>query len=207
MKYTLKQAQILGTALKNVADHGFNKALVNSVRQHGYSDATLAVLKPFDLVMYHLYSSRQNLANSFQSTEIRGPKSYAKMGSLVQSRLKSNEILGPRLGEAIRMMTQPTNLGASLQELHALSDEVAYQGGDKSTGADWYATRAAISGAYTASELFMSKDASVNYSATMEFVKHRFAELEKMACYGESTSEWVSFNAMSAVNVLKSLTR
>lgn len=202
-RYSAKQAVILGSALKNVASQGFDKALISAVRSEGYSDATLAVLKPFDVIMFHLEASRLKLAANQSQT----PKSYKQMGSLVQSRLQENAVLGNKLGDALKIMTIPSHLSTSLNELHLLSDEVAYLGGDRSTGADWYSTRTAISAAYTASELFMSKDVSSNYSATMEFVRHRFAELDRLAYYGQSTSEWLSFNAISAVNVFRSLTR
>lgn len=203
---TTQRERILQTCLAKVPEEGFEKALINGIRESGYSDVTHNLFSHgvFDLVGYHLVKQRTNLS-SVDLTDFNS--NHEKLVHLVQQRLKSNKEIEPRLSEALTIMTQPSNLLQSVNELHQLSDELWYLANDRSPDFSWYTKRAALSSMYVASELFMAQDKSTDYRDTMDFVSHRLSEIETTGYMVGSTFEWVKFNSMASFNVLKSLTR
>jgi ubiquinone biosynthesis protein COQ9 len=53
----------------------------------------------------------------------------------------------------------------------------------------------------------MAQDTSEGYKETLDYVKRRVADLENMEWTSDSVTEWLSFSGISAVNVIRSLTR
>jgi ubiquinone biosynthesis protein COQ9 len=198
--------RILDLALKKVPEEGFEKALLSGIREAGYSDATHSLFPKgsFNLIQYHLQTQREKLATVSASPE--GEKGD-KLSILVKQRLIGNTCLGSKLGEALSIMMLPKNLPESVEELHALSDEICYLANDRSNGFNWYAKRGSLSAVYSASELFMSQDLSTDYRDTMRFVDRRLEEMNGMGYAINSTDEWLTFNGIAAINVIKSLTR
>ncbi|ANB11602.1 ubiquinone biosynthesis protein Coq9 (predicted) [Sugiyamaella lignohabitans] len=154
--------QILDVSLKYVPELGFENALVKGIRELGYSDAAHSVFPQgtFNLVQHHLKQQRLALSKSAAELPTSTP-SHNILSSLVKSRLRANiEVLGSptRLSEAISIMTLPSNLPGSLEELHSLSDEIMYLAHDRSTGFDWYTNRGSLSAIYASSGKFRSSD-------------------------------------------------
>jgi ubiquinone biosynthesis protein COQ9 len=101
-------------------------------------------------------------------------------------------------------MIQPMNFMTSMRELHNLSDDITHYAGDRSIDFAWYSKRASISGLFIQSELFMINDKSADFQDTYEFVDSKLKEIETAAYAYNSIEEWVFFNAVSIVNIVKS---
>lgn len=196
---------VMETCLKQVPNHGFEHGLTVGLRECGYSDASHAALTSYDLVNYHLKKQRKSLKDV--EIEEEAKNEFQKLDQLLIHRLKQNESIQSQLSEALAIMTKPTNLSSSLQELHKLSDELWWLSGDRTSDFSWYTKRASLSSLYAASEMFMVQDKSSGYRETIEFAKHRLHGIEKMGYASSSSMEWVKFNTIASFNVLKSLTR
>ena len=96
------------------------------------------------------------------------------------------------------------NIPASLEELHALSDEIWYIAGDTSVDTSWYTKRASLAALYASSELFMTTDTSKDFRDTEEFVDRRLEDLQKVGGTIGHLGEFVSFWAGSGVNLARS---
>jgi ubiquinone biosynthesis protein COQ9 len=101
-------------------------------------------------------------------------------------------------------MALPSNIPPSLNELHALSDEIWYLSGDVSVDTSWYTKRASLSSVYAATELFMTTDRSEGFKDTREFLDRRFRDLQLVGGAVGNVGEWVGFTASAGLNVLRS---
>jgi ubiquinone biosynthesis protein COQ9 len=106
--------------------------------------------------------------------------------------------------QAIALLTVPPNLPASLRELVLLSDEILHLAGHVAVDSTWYASRAAISSIYAASELFMTTDTSKGFAETERFLDRRLEERGKIRGAMGDVGEWVNMQGWSLVNVLRS---
>lgn len=61
----------------------------------------------------------------------------------------------------------------TFKQIHAISDEVWHQAGDKAVDFSWYTKRAIVSNIYVATELYMLQDNSAEHEATWEFLDRR----------------------------------
>ena len=96
------------------------------------------------------------------------------------------------------------NLPSSLQELHALSDEIWYLAGDTSVDTSWYTKRASLAALYASSELFMTTDTSENFTATEDFVDRRLEALQRIGGTMGFLSQFVGFWAGNSLNLARS---
>ena len=101
-------------------------------------------------------------------------------------------------------MAQPTYVPMALKELSLLSDEIWFLAGDTSVDPSWYTKRAALSMAYSSSELFMTNDVSVNFAETENFLRRRLGEAESVGGFLGSVGQWAGFTANAGINVLRS---
>jgi ubiquinone biosynthesis protein COQ9 len=96
------------------------------------------------------------------------------------------------------------NIPASLQELHALSNEIWYLAGDTSVDTSWYTKRASLAAVYASSELFMTTDTSREYEITEEFVDRRLKDVQKMGGSIGGLGQFAGFWAGSTLNLARS---
>jgi ubiquinone biosynthesis protein COQ9 len=96
------------------------------------------------------------------------------------------------------------NLPSSLQELHALSDEIWYLAGDTSVDTSWYTKRASLAALYASSDLFMTTDTSKNFAATEDFVDRRLEDLQKVGGTIGGFTQFVGFWAGNSLNLARS---
>ena len=101
-------------------------------------------------------------------------------------------------------MALPSNVGPSLSELHALSDEIWYLSGDVSVDTSWYTKRASLSTIYAATELFMTTDRSTDFKDTRDFMDRRFRDVQSLGSAVGGLTQWVGFTASAMVNVARS---
>jgi ubiquinone biosynthesis protein COQ9 len=95
-------------------------------------------------------------------------------------------------------------MSPSLKELALLSDEIWFLADDASVDPSWYTKRASLSMIYASSELFMTNDASPDFTETREFLRRRLDETSQVGGMVRSIGEWVGFTAAAGVNVLRS---
>ena len=96
------------------------------------------------------------------------------------------------------------NIPASLQELHALSDEIWYLAGDTSVDTSWYTKRASLAALYASSELFMTTDTSKDFRDTEEFVERRLEDIQNLGGKVGHLGQFVGFWAGSSINLARS---
>lgn len=192
---------------KHVPALGFtDAAVVQTLRDHGYSTAAKSVFPDsgrggeLDLVLAHLARSRVSLAQHAETLS-----AAPSVRDLFVARLRLNAPVAEHLSQAQAVLTQPGNVPMSMTELHRLSDDIWFYSGDRSHSIDWYAKRMALSSLYVTAELFMSRDRSLGFKDTFEFVERRLAELETVKYMSDSVTEWGAFFFRSSANVAKSL--
>lgn len=101
-------------------------------------------------------------------------------------------------------MGQPSYAPTSLAELARLADEIWYLAGDESVDSSWYTKRASLSAIYSATEVFMTQDASKDFVETEQFLDSRLGDVMKVGGFIGAMTEWADYTAHSAVNVLRS---
>ncbi|ANZ76284.1 BA75_03949T0 [Komagataella pastoris] len=207
------ETRILSHALnKFVPKHGFsdssiqnalldlgysNNGLVSVFKMTGHSDPVMS------LINHHLLSQRQNL--TFELDHLSSLKSEtSKLKHLVTKRLLGNAPIIDHLHEALSYMILPSNMVASMAELHNLSDDISFYAGDRSNDFAWYSKRLALSSVYVQGELCMLKDTSEGFAHTIDFVTKRLDEIDSLGYAYNSVEEWGGFTLMSTVNLIKS---
>lgn len=213
------QGILFSEALKHVPKYGFTKKAINAaVADLGYSDsiqsavsATSKHSQEFLLVLFWLKYQRQNLYDHVLNEESKFHSigdEYQRGAYLVKERLLYNEPVIEHLSEALSRLVLPYNWQLSLEELHNLSDDIAFYAGDESNDSAWYAKRFLLSTIYVKSELFMILDSSLNFERTKQFVDESVASMKTLGYSYNSVEQWAVFNAISTVNLIKSqLTR
>ena len=81
---------------------------------------------------------------------------------------------------------KPQFVGATLGQIHDISNEIWYISGDKSTDINWYTKRALLSKVYVLTELHMIQDKSEDFKDTWEFLDRR---LEEVAKFGKAIGQ------------------
>lgn len=221
--YDPKTRRLLDAAMDLVPELGFtNQALTQASRKLGYTDTTPLVLPKgeLDLIVYHLRREREKLAypETSEATDAEAPKAPTtpdfrskderlddSCHSLIVQRLKGNIPYIKHLDSALATMVQPKNVADSLSELHALSDEIVHQAGQRSSDFDWYTRRASISAVYAASEVFMCQDASTGFEDTWKFVKNSLNARRGLQEGVGNVGQWVSFQGIASMMVIRSL--
>ena len=69
------------------------------------------------------------------------------------------------------------NLSTTLHKLFAISDEICFQAGDRSTDSSWYVQRSMLLKVYCLTEIHMLADKSENFEDTWSFLDRRLAEM------------------------------
>ncbi|KAK9451736.1 COQ9-domain-containing protein [Limtongia smithiae] len=206
--YTPAQSAILSAALAEVPERGFTKsALAAGARAAGYLDTTPAVFHHgvFDVVRYHLYAERTRLAGLKQQIDDEeGHPQGKKVRRYVVERLRRNVGVIHRWPEALAIMATPSNAPTALEELGLLSDEIWFLAGDESSDFEWYTKRASLAAIYSATELYMSQDNSVDYEMTWDFLDRRLQDAHELSKSLGSTSAWVTFAGLASLNLLRS---
>lgn len=164
----------------------------------------------FELVLHWLKTQRQELEryviDPAALVEFHGLKDeYDRVGHLMKRRLLANgPILAGLKQSGLSQLVVPGNIPQSMEELHNLSDDIAFYAGDKSNDFAWYSKRMGLSAIYVSSELFMLQDSSEGFKRTQEFVDEKVKGLKGLGWAYNSVEEWSMFNAISMVNLIKS---
>lgn len=210
---------LLAKAIEKVPTFGFTKAAVNAaVKDLEYLDSIQTALSvssthspEFLLVLFWLKLQRQRLHDHVMDRSLKFhdiKNEYDRAAYLINTRLTYNEPVVGQLSQALGQLIAPYNIGSSLEELHNLSDDVAWYAGDESNDSAWYAKRLLLSSVYVKSELYMLQDSSENFTRTKEFVKSSVASVAAMGSSYNAVEQWTAFNAISMVNLIRSqLTR
>lgn len=205
--YPVAQESILSAALKRVPEHGFTeKALTMGAKDVGYLDVSTQLFPRgvFDLVIYHLATQRLALKDSVQFSSDANLGVGRKVKSLTMTRLRANKDIIHQWQGALGYMSLLGNIGASLKELHALSDEIWYLAGDTTVDFNWYTKRASLSTIYASSELFMTTDTSKDFALTEEFVDRRLEDAQRVGGTIGGVGQYVGFWAKNSINLARS---
>jgi len=217
------ESAILSAGLAHVPTQGFTlDALASGARDVGYRDVSVNLFPAgaFALVQYHLVTQRLALSNSNETGIDHDRGVAANIKNLALARLHANRAIIHRWQEvspinhihrarsnyqqALALMAMPSHLPTSLRELALLCDEILFQAGDTSVNASWYTKRAALSGVYASTELFMTTDKSREFVETEAFLNRRLEESSSLGNALRDSGEWLGVQAMGMVNGLRS---
>ncbi|AET39742.1 ubiquinone biosynthesis protein COQ9 Ecym_4722 [Eremothecium cymbalariae DBVPG len=208
------QYKVLNCALeKYVPFKGFkDSAIVDAANELGYNSAVLAAIgannspamfnvstSVQELVKFHLVTKRYGLQEDQEGTKT--------LEELFLKRLEANKSLGPHLKEVLSILAIPGDflVNTGLPELFQLADDMIYYSTEKDfNDLAWYSKRLAVSMAYISTELFMAKDSSPNFQATMEFAKGRINQIDEMGTAYNNIEEFAWFQLLTTVNLARS---
>lgn len=216
---TSPQGILFSKALDHVPKFGFTQKAVNAaVADLEYLDSIQSAVSVTSnhsqellLILFWLKSQRQKLYDHVLDEKSKFHSigdEYGRAAYLVKQRLQYNEPIVSHLSEALSHLVLPYNWQLSLEELHNLSDDIAFYAGDNSNDSAWYAKRFLLSTIYVKSELFMLQDLSANFERTRKYVDDSVASMKTLGYSYSSVEQWAVFNAISTLNLIKSqLTR
>ena len=201
---TAPRDRLLAQALAFVPQHGWEGAVVETMRANGLSDQGVALFAKSDLVGFHY---AQQLA-ALRSIEPQAAPGYGRLAELVCARLDMNAALGAaRLREAIALTLRDSSPLAPAARparwLAELADELWYLSGDRSTDTRWYARRGSLLGVYASLELFQARDTSRDFRDTRALAHKLVGALSTTEYAEDSVLEWLQFNAIAAFNVAR----
>lgn len=214
---------ILSAGLAHVPTQGFSiDALACGARDVGYRDVSVNLFPAgaFALIQYHLVTQRLALGESNRLGVDHDRGVAANIKNLALKRLHANRAIIHRWQEvspinhiyrarsnyhqALALMAMPSHLSTSLRELALLCDEILFQARDTSVNTSWYTKRAALSGIYASTELFMTTDKSPDFVETEAFLERRLEESSSLGSALRDSGEWLGVQAMGMVNGLRS---
>lgn len=207
---------ILSKSLTYIPEFGFDsRCITQAIRELKYPDSLQSAISSspsgnsleFQLMLHWLKIQRQNLQD-----HVLDPKSefnsitgeYERAAYLVNKRLEYNQPIIHQLSSGLSQLVAPYNLNQSLDELHNLSDDIAFYAGDMSNDFAWYSKRLGLSTIYVSSEVFMLQDTSKDFINTKEFVDHKIKGFSDMGSAYNDAEQWGTFNAIGLVNLIKS---
>lgn len=212
---TTPEAILLTKAIEHIPRLGFTKASIDAaVKDLGYLDSIQSLVTAssphsaeFSLVLFWLKLQRQKLYNEVLDPNLAFhtvKDEYERVLYLLNKRLLYNKPIVGLLGLALSQLVMPYNLGSSMEELHNLSDDVAFYAGDNSNDSAWYAKRLLFSSVYVKSELYMLQDTSEDFERTRKFVESSVSSIKAAGASYNAVEQWTLFNAILMVNLIKS---
>ncbi len=177
------QQEVLYTALTLVKELGWTRnALQTAASQLGLSPA---IAGSFPRGAAHLVEAFNEECNkklrdilSKRKEELEEMDIKGKLALGAQLRLEMVTEYLSSWPDALALQAHPSEVAYSLQNYGAISDIIWRAAGDRSADFSWYTKRAALSGVYVASELFLLTDKSDSYSDTWRFIKNRLSDIE-----------------------------
>ncbi|RCK66074.1 Ubiquinone biosynthesis protein COQ9, mitochondrial [Candida viswanathii] len=211
---TSVESRILDASLKYVPEYGFDeRCITRAIQELRYPDSMNAAISfsgksgALRIVEYWLRLQRAKLEEYVgeNAEELARMKNdYERLKHLMKVRLLFNEPVLGKLSGGLAQLVVPYNLSTGLEEIHALSDDLAFYSGDDSHDFSWYSKRMGISTIYVSSEMYMLNDNSVGFERTKEFVDDKVGDLEKLGNGYNDVEQWLGFNAISLINLIKS---
>lgn len=207
---------VFNKSMENVPRFGFDSlSITQAIRDLGYPDSLESGLTglsngnnlDFQLMLYWLKSSRQRLVEDVLGGDSEFHKisnEYERVKYMINKRLEYNQPIISKLGHGMSLLVVPYNIPQSIEELHNLSDDIAYYSGDLSNDFAWYSKRFSFSSVYVSSELYMLQDSSENFEKTKEFVNNKVDEVKNLGYAYNSVEQWSIFNAFLLINLIKS---
>lgn len=204
--YQPAERAILSAAMEHVPELGFTEAAIHKgALDTGHLEITRNLFPSgaFDLVRFHLYRERYKLQDlAPRLTEAQG--TGRKIRLLCYERLLANRPYIRHWQDALSLMALPSNVPASLKELHNLSDEMWHLVDDQSSDMAWYTKRMSLSTVYASTDMFMTQDRSDNHKDTWEFLDRRLKEVHTVGSSVSEISQFVGFQLWQAGNILAS---
>ncbi|KAI5957859.1 coq9 [Candida theae] len=222
----LIESKILTKAIDYIPEYGFEpRTITKAIHELQYPDSLISVLTSspsgyslsMQLMLHWLKSKRQEL-ETFANGNIEGGGEAGaafgasagistegdKLKQLIKYRLLLNNPIKSKLSQGLSQLVVPYNLSASIEELLNLGDDLAYYAGDKSNDFAWYSKRATICSIYVKSELFSLNDDTADLWLTNQFVDERVDDYVKLGQGYNNVEQWIDFNAVSVINLIKS---
>ncbi|CUM49991.1 uncharacterized protein AC631_00873 [Debaryomyces fabryi] len=207
---------ILTKSLTYLPKFGFDSlCITHAIRDLKYPDSLQSALSSapsgnsleFQLMLHWLKIQRQTLQD-----HVLDPKSqfntindeYERVIYLINKRLEYNQPIIDKLSSGLSQLIAPYNINQSLDELHNLSDDIAFYAGDTSNDFAWYSKRLGFSSIYVSSEVFMLQDTSEDFQHTKKFVEDKVQAFSNLGGAYNDVEQWGTFNAISLVNLIKS---
>lgn len=206
--YRPSEAKILAAALRRVPEYGFSpEALSLGAKDAGYLEVSVQLFPrgAFELINYYLVTQRRALKEKVSFLEEHNKLGIGmKLKILAMERLRANRDVIHHWQGALGYMSLIENIPTSLQELHALSDEMWYLAGDTSVDFSWYSKRASLAAVYASSEVFMTTDTSKDFADTESFLNRRLEETQQIGTVISGFSQYVGFWAGNSLNLARS---
>ncbi|KAI8881831.1 rpsU-divergently transcribed protein [Backusella circina FSU 941] len=182
---------MLRATMSFIPEYGWSmESLVHGAKSLGYPSVAHGMFPGGEagLIDAHLADTRKTFVKLVKEKlpELEGLSVNEKVKILTALRLELNKPYIKKWPEALAIMARPSNVQMSLEHLHDIVDDIWYYAGDRSPDMNWYTKRASLAAVYSATDLFMTRDLSPNYSETQRFLNQR---LDDAAWLGSSARQ------------------
>eukprot|EP00741_Cyanophora_paradoxa_P017727 tig00000203_g17121.t1 len=113
------------------------------------------------------------LSRQLQHRDLQSLKVRDRIKTAVRIRLEMMSPLISSWPQAMATLALPQNAPDAAQELAFLVDDMWHYAGDSAVDINWYTKRGLLAGVYTATELYMLTDYSLNFEDTWRFLDRR----------------------------------
>ncbi|ORX64104.1 ubiquinone biosynthesis protein COQ9 [Basidiobolus meristosporus CBS 931.73] len=181
-------SKILEASLPFVRTYGWSTgSIAKGAQALGYLPVTHGLFPNggLDLVDYFMEDARlKTLPDcSLSTTE--------KVRKACITRLQHTMPYAESWPEAAAILAEPWNAPVAMRHLSSLVDDIWYLAGDKSFDFNWYTKRFLLSGVYTSTEMYMTKDHSPDFTNTLEFLDRRLEDISMLASFGFQTARGI----------------
>ncbi|EDO32539.1 predicted protein [Nematostella vectensis] len=184
--------KILVAALGHVHTHGWTSSTIAAGAQSLGLSAMAEGMFPRgggDLALFYIEDCNLRLADYLveqtqalqESQDAPRPRSSVVIRDALETRLRMVIPYISTWPQAMQLMMRPENAPDALKNVAYMVDEIWYHAGDTSTDYNWYTKRAMLAALYGATEVYMVRDQSEDFTNTWAFLDNRIADIKEMA--------------------------
>ncbi|ORY03082.1 ubiquinone biosynthesis protein COQ9 [Basidiobolus meristosporus CBS 931.73] len=199
-------SKILEASLPFVRTYGWSTgSIAKGAQALGYLPVTHGLFPNggLDLVDYFMEDARLKTVQSLEG-KLEGLSTTEKVRKACITRLQHTMPYAESWPEAAAILAEPWNAPVAMRHLSSLVDDIWYLAGDKSFDFNWYTKRFLLSGVYTSTEMYMTKDHSPDFTNTLEFLDRRLEDVAKIGGATQEISMLASFGFQTARGILNS---
>lgn len=206
-----RRRQLLEAMLRHVPQHGWagGAAAAAAAADLGLSPAAAGMLgSDAEAVQLFVADCNQRLEEELagMQQQLADMDMRERLRTGLQLRLRMVEPYIAHWPQALSLLAQPAAAPRTLRLYADLADAIWHAAGDASTDSTWYTKRLLLTGAYTATELYMLTDCSPGFADTWAALDRRLGDVVEAEKAAEDAGSLAGAVSSAADNALAQLT-